>query len=892
MLCEETALIYGSPVLLRGVPAASGSVPVQPSVSGGPLSGSDVVIRAGVIPFLQSLYPGYLPPQLQSSMRRADGPAFTIDSGNEKGRGFLQGTELAARVVSAYALLPTEIGTLVGGFVTFSTAARFAWDQLGALVATADTPPGQNRADSTVASSPTNDRGKKKKTTQPIRQRTNPPATAPVCTGQLMKTAVALGALSSLTAAGAIPASDSKTVRWIEVADAETLGKIGRDPAYPLDGRYRQGDDIDASSLSKPIGNETHPFIGEYDGRCHSVDKLGHCFVQKLDGNGRIDNVRFTRADIVSSEKAGVIACELSGHAALGNIQVEHSVVRTNRQKAPAGIGAGVAGRNTLIEGFSTFNCMTRTEGSTSPAGGVAGDAYGTIDNSRLYGALIETFGRRSDTGGGAGVVRPDANVTNTLLVNSSLLTEGSSTDAGGGGGAVRGTVVNTTMVGGQIKAIGGHVKVAVGAGRLGPDGELHNTTGYRVKIVTTGVMTEAAVGAGRAQGSVKGVVCFESSIATEGPYSDAGFGTGMLLSGFASPASAANIVASSCNVSASGDFSYVGFGGGRISRSGELRNLTVLYSRAESTGKWARSCIGGSDQVLVCDSSLGSKGESVPGCNDQTHDDCHLVAEDTCKLADRRVLTKNCQPVAPPYFDAEKGYRFVCPMALPTGVAPLATSLSTGVATLASSLSASAIAGIALGAVAIVLARVAGVCIYRHYHGRPSLADAGDTQELEGLKTVGRGTAEEPPNEQRYHARPSLADAGDTRELEVIKTVGQGAGEEPPNEQRRKIPSKSPRLKMAALPENHPMRPRDQFHEQLREQEIPRHEDRYENVGKNEDVGEYEDFGEYGYGDVGEYENVGEYGYGDVGEYENVDEYEDDGLYEEIETCKTGGRS
>ena len=226
--------------------------------------------------------------------------------------------------------------------------------------------------------------------------------------------------------------------------------------------------------------------------------------------------------------------------------------------------------------------------------------------------------------------------------------------------------------------------------------------------------------------------------------------------------------------------------------------------------------------------------------------------------------------------------------------VAPLATSLSTG---LASSLSTSAIAGIALGAVAIVLARVAGVCIYRHYHGRPSLADAGDTQELE-----------------------------------VIETVGQGAGEEPPNEQRRKIPSKPPRLKIAALSENPPMRPRDQFHEELGEQDIPWHEHRYENVGKYEDVGKYgnvgkyedvgkygnvgeyedageyvyvdvgkyEDAGEYGSGDVGEYENVGEYGSGDVGEYENVGEYgsgyvgeyEDVGLYEEIDTCKTGGRS
>ena len=211
------------------------------------------------------------------------------------------------------------------------------------------------------------------------------------------------------------------------------------------------------------------------------------------------------------------------------------------------------------------------------------------------------------------------------------------------------------------------------------------------MKIVTTGVMAEAAVGAGLAQGSVKGVVCFESSIATEGKYAEAGFGVGWLTGGSASPASAANIVASSCQVSASGDYSHVGFGGGHISRNGDLRNLTVLCSRAESTGREGRSCIGGGGRVLVCDSSLGSKGGSVPGCNDQTHNDCHLVAEDTCKFADRRVLTENCQPVVPPYFDAEKGGDFVCP-ALPNSTAGATATLSatTNASSLATTSSAS----------------------------------------------------------------------------------------------------------------------------------------------------------------------------------------------------------
>ena len=643
------------------------TVPVAPAWQSGPRQSSPqsskASISAGVVSFIKSLHPGYASGSIQTEL-----PTICVDSPDKGGHSVLECTDLAARIISVYAGLPVDVVTCIGFGTSCIAFGRWFASNLAALV-----------TEKAVSDDEGNARARKKQQHR----------TACHQSAQLPKTAIGLGAVSCLGMVGAAPAPGHR--HWIDVNDSSVLGKIGRDPACPLDGRYRQSVDIDASGLSKPIGNETHPFIGEYDGRYHSVDNLGHCFVQKLDGNGRIDNVRFTQADIVSSEKAGVVACELSGHAALGNIEVERSIVRTTRQKAPAGIGTGVAGRDTLIEGFSTFNCTTRTEGSNSPAGGVAGDASGTIDNSRLDGALIETFGRRSDTGGGAGLVRSSAKVANTLLVNSSLLTTGSTTDAGGGGGVVRGTVVNTTMVGGEIKSIGGHAKAAVGVGHLGPDGELHNTTGYRVKIVTTGVMAEAAVGAGLAQGSVKGVVCFESSIATEGKYAEAGFGVGWLTGGSASPASAANIVASSCQVSASGDYSHVGFGGGHISRNGDLRNLTVLCSRAESTGREGRSCIGGGGRVLVCDSSLGSKGGSVPGCNDQTHNDCHLVAEDTCKFADRRVLTENCQPVVPPYFDAEKGGDFVCP-ALPNSTAGATATLSatTNASSLATTSSAS----------------------------------------------------------------------------------------------------------------------------------------------------------------------------------------------------------
>lgn len=65
----------------------------------------------------------------------------------------------------------------------------------------------------------------------------------------------------------------------IPIASASDLAKIGNDAAYPLNGHYVQIQDIaftssDYSSASKgwmPIGSQTAPFTGVYDGQNHQI---------------------------------------------------------------------------------------------------------------------------------------------------------------------------------------------------------------------------------------------------------------------------------------------------------------------------------------------------------------------------------------------------------------------------------------------------------------------------------------------------------------------------------------------------------------------------------------------------------------------------------------------
>ena len=661
--------------------------------------GSGISVAAGVISFFKSLHPDYALGSIQMEL-----PTLCADPPEKDYLSLLERAVLATGMVCSYVGLPATAVSCIGGVANFSAVVRWFGRNLVAL-----------GADNVASRDDENQSpGRKKQRHRTCHQ-----------SARLPKTAIGLGAASCLGMVGAAPASGHE--RWIVVNDGSVLDKIGRDPAYPLDGRYRQLADIDAGNLSGPIGNTSHPFVGEYDGRCHSIDQLRHCFVQKLDGNGRIDNVRFTRADISSSKKVGVVACELSGNAILSNIVVEQSTVASIGAYAPAGIGAGVANNRTLINGFSTFNCTTKTSESFSAAGAVVGVARGTIDNTRLDNARVETFGLGSDAGGvagaahgsinntvmiygsvtahgveanaggGAGVVKSEATVANTLLVRSSISTRGGDAYAAGGGGLVLGTVINTTMADGRVETSGPWAFAAVGAGWVSSSGKLINTTGQRTVIRTVEESADTAVGAGLAVGDVEGVVCFESQVSTLNGHGAIGAGW---LSG-----PAAGTVAYECRVRTYGVSSGTGFGYGVKTSGGDFRNLTGMYSRVDASGWQAKEGINGGVSPFLCSASVGDKYESPPCCNHATGKLCLPVPKDACKLADPRVLTSDCRPVVPPYFDAEKGYDFVCP-ALPTPAAPVA-AMSTAVLA----------GGIAAGVVVLGLAGVAGFALYRRYH-------------------------------------------------------------------------------------------------------------------------------------------------------------------------------
>ncbi|WP_194246439.1 hypothetical protein, partial [Endozoicomonas acroporae] len=271
---------------------------------------------------------------------------------------------------------------------------------------------------------------------------------ATVSTAAKESTAAVAAATVSTDATASTPTTASTAATAsipIKINDTETLGKIGRHPAYPLNGTYQQTADIDASQFHQSIGDEWDHFTGQYDGKDHTISGLSGCFVDTLEGS--ISNLRFTGARINSYEPAGVVACTVNGQ--VRNIRAEDVQIATLSNYADAGIGGGIVA------------------------------AGGTVANTTAVNSKVQSFGDSSYAGIGGGWVKDGGTVANTTAMNSTVKTSGKNAHAGIGGGRVYdgGTVGNTTVVNSRVKTSGQHATAGFGGGWVFDGGMVGNTT-------------------------------------------------------------------------------------------------------------------------------------------------------------------------------------------------------------------------------------------------------------------------------------------------------------------------------------------------------------------------------------------------------------------------------
>ncbi|MGO0307464.1 hypothetical protein ACTL6P_12795 [Endozoicomonas acroporae] len=282
----------------------------------------------------------------------------------------------------------------------------------------------------------------------------------------------------------------------IAIDDAEALDKIGRDPAYPLNGKYRQTADIVVTKDYQSIGNDTHPFTGDYDGQCRTISGLPDCLVDTLK-QGNITHLGFTDTHINSTKTTGLVACTADG--TVSDIRAENVHISTSGDDAHAGIGAGVVDGGGTVANTMAVNSNVKTEGRLADAGIGGGEVKGTVGNIMSVNSTVETKGDFARAGIGGGEVKAGGTVGNTTAVNSHVTTSGYGSFAGIGGGQVRagGTVGNTTAVNSHVTTSGDRAYAGIGGGRVYNEGTVANTTAVNSNVTTSGYGSFAGIGGG-----------------------------------------------------------------------------------------------------------------------------------------------------------------------------------------------------------------------------------------------------------------------------------------------------------------------------------------------------------------------------------------------------------
>ncbi|WP_257294535.1 hypothetical protein, partial [Endozoicomonas sp. YOMI1] len=431
-----------------------------------------------------------------------------------------------------------------------------------------------------------NDNDKIKDTQQNSSQQHRKPTSTAPGSGHLPNAAAVLGALTGLAAVGLAASATRDSDPPIPVADAKTLGEIGRNPNYPPNGTYRQTVPcIDGGQLQS-IGNETHPFTGIFHGENGTIGNLRHCLIKNLAGEGLVVRLRLTNANITSKGPAAVVACEISENATISNIRVENAHVSTSGRKAYGGVVAGIA--KGKVDNTMAVNCTVRTSGKLARGGVVAGIAKGKVDNTRAVNCKVLTSGESAHAGVGAGMV-DHGTVADTRAVNCKVRTSGRLAKAGVGAGRVnRGTVADTTAVKCNIITEKVRADAAIGAGHVN-NGTVANTTAVDCHVKTGGDEAYAAIGAGHLRtGIVTYTKALDSTVNTTGIFGSAGIGSGAVENG-----NVANTTAVDCHVETVGKGANAAVGTGSIKGRSLVERTTALSCTVKTKKYLGRAGIG-----------------------------------------------------------------------------------------------------------------------------------------------------------------------------------------------------------------------------------------------------------------------------------------------------------
>ena len=215
------------------------------------------------------------------------------------------------------------------------------------------------------------------------------------------------------------------------ISTLEELRWIGQDAAYPLDGEYVLGDDINGEGAAfEAIGSAEEPFTGTLDGGGHTLSDItingGGLFAGF---QGKIRSMELRDITVNPAETAGVLAGTVSGEAEILDVFITGTILAADEAQAAGGMAGAVqsAAKIQKVQAYVTMSGAAEADRLMGAAetdrflGALAGnnqaeaEVYSGCVWSDAYADLA--FGVDSEVGEAAGAARIRTNPTYLALM-------------------------------------------------------------------------------------------------------------------------------------------------------------------------------------------------------------------------------------------------------------------------------------------------------------------------------------------------------------------------------------------------------------------------------------------------------------------------------------------
>ncbi|MDP0563650.1 MAG: hypothetical protein QS721_15555 [Candidatus Endonucleobacter sp. (ex Gigantidas childressi)] len=234
---------------------------------------------------------------------------------------------------------------------------------------------------------------------------------------------------------------------------------IGNHPDYPSNGSYKLTASFNVKNFTRPIPE----FTGDFNGNCETLDELPCCLIDKLSGNGIVQNINLNNVDTRDAKCDPAVANTMNDKSIVRFIKIANSQfkgVGSYFEEDDRAVKRNAIGMvSNVMWGESSFDHVmiansTLNGTGVECVGGVVGAAYNNVNenfNVIIVNINITGLGQEAHVGGVAGKMR-NVRIKEVYIDNTIVKVAGQEGYGGGVAGASSdSSIQNVTIIDSSI---------------------------------------------------------------------------------------------------------------------------------------------------------------------------------------------------------------------------------------------------------------------------------------------------------------------------------------------------------------------------------------------------------------------------------------------------------